>query len=139
MKLTLSLFYFILIYTPIFGQSQGINTLWMMGYGGSSATLPYGGIDMNFFSGAPTINYLTREIEFKRAVSTIAGTGGNLLFCTNGVYIADATHDTMQNGSGINPGGYVNFVPDGLLIPQGALILKKPGFNSLYYLLYNQR
>ena len=43
----------------------------------------------------------------------------------------------MFNGSGINPGAYANFVPDGMLIPQGVLILKKPGINTLYYLFHS--
>ncbi|MBK8875808.1 MAG: hypothetical protein IPN13_18625 [Bacteroidetes bacterium] len=67
-----------------------------MGYGGSQATIPFGGIDMNFISGSPVISSFTREMEFRRAVSNIYDSNGNLLFVTNGVYIADATGDTMQ-------------------------------------------
>src|SRR5688572_13995907 len=99
MKLTLSLFYFILIYTPIFGQSQGINNLWLMGQGGLMPGPLLGGMEMNFITGSPVISMSLREMEFRRAVSTIADTNGNILFYTNGVYIADASGDTMQNGS----------------------------------------
>ncbi|MBL0072630.1 MAG: hypothetical protein IPP34_12865 [Bacteroidetes bacterium] len=39
---------------------------------------------------------------------------GNILFYTNGIYISDATGDTMQNGSGPNPSVYTSWYPDGL-------------------------
>jgi len=55
----------VLLMLPAILFSQGINNLWMMGKGGSMATLPLGGIDMNFISGAPMISYLTREMEFR--------------------------------------------------------------------------
>ncbi|MCB0849322.1 MAG: hypothetical protein KDC20_06170, partial [Bacteroidetes bacterium] len=56
----------------------------------------------------------------------ISDVSGNMLFYTNGYYIADATNDTMQNGSGLNPGAYANAFSDGFMIPQGALIIPKP-------------
>lgn len=113
-------------------SQQGINNIWLMGYNGG-----YGETRMDFFSGQPAIDSFPIPMDFNHTLSTISDDQGNLLFYTNGVYIADATHDTMFNGSGINPGAYANFVPDGLLIPQGTLILKKPGNNSLYYLFHN--
>ena len=58
------------------------------------------------------------------------------MFYTNGYYISDATNDTMQNGSGLNPGAYANFASDGFAIAQAALIIQKPGSNSIYYLFH---
>ncbi len=116
--------------------SQGINNLWMMGKGGSMASLPLGGMDMDFISGTPVISYLTREMEFRRAVSTICDNSGNLLFVTNGVYVADATGDTMQNGSGLNPSSYTSLYPDGLPPMQMNIIIPDPGNADLYYLFH---
>ncbi len=99
--------------------------------------MPFGITKMDFFTGNPVITYDSLEMEFRHTHANISDAQGNLLFYTNGVYIADATHDTMSYGSGINPGAYANFVPDGMLIPQGVLILKKPGINNLYYLFHN--
>ncbi|HMT29227.1 MAG TPA: T9SS type A sorting domain-containing protein [Bacteroidia bacterium] len=119
-----------------FAQNQGINNNWILGYD-SEWGLPFGITKMDFFSGTPTITYDSLEMEFNHTHANISDDQGNLLFYTNGVYIADATNDTMLNGSGINPGAYANFVPDGLLISQGVLALKKPGSSNLFYLFHN--
>ncbi len=115
--------------------SQGINNLWMMGYL-SQAGPPWGGINMDFKTGQPVISYVSREMEFKRAVSTICDSSGNLLFVTNGTYIADATGDTMQNGSGLNPSAYTAWYPDGLPPPQMNMIIPDPGQSNIYHLFH---
>jgi len=117
-------------------QNQGVNNHWIMGYS-SVGGLPFGNPRFDFFSGTPVISYDSLEMEFNHTHANISDDQGNLLFYTNGVYIADANHDTMFNGSGINPGPYSANFQDGLLIPQGVLILKKPGINTLYYLFHN--
>ncbi len=119
----------------IYAQNQGINNHWLVGYD-SEWGLPYGISRLDFYSGNPVISYDSLEMEFRHTHANISDEQGNLLFYTNGVYIADANHDTMFNGSGINPGAYANYVPDGMLIPQGALVLKKPGSSHLYYMFH---
>ncbi len=99
--------------------------------------LPFGETKIDFKSGSPVVSYYPIDMDFRHTHANISDTAGNLLFYTNGYYIADATHDTMQNGSGINPGAYANFVPDGFLIPQGALIIPKPGSSNLFYMFHN--
>ncbi|MBK6639966.1 MAG: hypothetical protein IPG39_01385 [Bacteroidetes bacterium] len=91
----------------------------------------------DFISGSAAITYDSVGMEFRHTHANISDAQGNLLFYTNGVFIADATNDTMQNGSGINPGAYSNLVPDGHLLPQSALILKKPGSASEYFMFHN--
>lgn len=135
MKRILIVHIFLFIF-PLMASSQGINNLWMMGYGGSNPPALLGGVDMNFSSGQPSISYIPREMEFKRATSTITDSNGNLLFVTNGVYIADATGDTMQNGSGLNPSVYTSWYPDGLPPPQMNVIIPDPGNSNLYYLFH---
>ena len=104
---------------------QGISNIWLLGY--SSSGVPPAGIShFDFISGGAVITYDSIGMEFNHTHANISDAQGNLLFYTNGVFIADATNDTMQNGSGINPGAYSNLVPDGHLLPQSALILKKP-------------
>ena len=126
---------FILCGVKMFAQ-QGISSIWQLGYDSDAG--PPGGIShFDFISGNPVITYDSLGMEFRHTHANISDSAGNLLFYTNGVYIADATNDTMMNGSGINPGAYSVFVPDGHLIPQGALIIKKPGNNNLYYLFHN--
>ncbi|MEZ5068912.1 MAG: hypothetical protein R2847_10690 [Bacteroidia bacterium] len=43
---------------------------------------------------------------FIEAGANISDAQGNMLFYTNGYYIADASNDTMQNGNDISPTGY---------------------------------
>jgi hypothetical protein len=121
---------------PTNAQNQGINNHWIMGYS-SVGGLPFGNPRFDFFSGTPVISYDSLEMEFRHTHANISDAQGNLLFYTNGVYIADANHDTMFNGSGINPGAYALNFSDGMQIPQGVLILKKPGINTFYYLFHN--
>ncbi len=125
----------VLMYNLHYGQ-QGINNNWLMGYsswGGS----PFGQTRMNFFNGAPTISYDSLEMDFNHTHANISDAIGNMMFYTNGYYLADATNDTMQNGSGLSPGAYANAFSDGFGIPQGALIIPKPNSPNLYYLFHN--
>jgi len=98
----------VLMYNLHYGQ-QGINNNWLMGYsswGGS----PFGQTRMNFFNGAPTISYDSLEMDFNHTHANISDAIGNMMFYTNGYYLADATNDTMQNGSGLSPGGKMEVV-----------------------------
>ncbi|MEP7169136.1 MAG: hypothetical protein ABI855_07160, partial [Bacteroidota bacterium] len=117
-------------------KSQGINNNWLIGYS-SWGGLPFGQTRINFISGLPVISYDSLEMDFNHTHANISDTLGNMLFYTNGYYIADASNDTMQNGSGINPGAYANMFLDGFMIPQAALIIQKPGSNNIYYLFHS--
>ncbi|MBK8847855.1 MAG: T9SS type A sorting domain-containing protein [Bacteroidetes bacterium] len=76
-------------------------------------------------------------MDFRYTNASICDSNGNMLFYTNGYYIADANNDTLLNGTGISPGQYANMFPDGFLIPQAALAIQKPGSDSLYYLFHS--
>jgi hypothetical protein len=106
-----------------------------MGYA-SWGGIPNGNTLYNFFSGTLTQSYDSLEMEFNHTHANISDSLGNLLFYTNGYYLADATNDTMQNGSGLNPGAYANAFSDGFGIPQGAVIIPKPSSNSIYYMFH---
>ncbi len=115
---------------------QGLNNLWMGGVEGENPQ-PFGGTDLNFFTGELVVSYINRDIDFSRTCATITDSIGNLLFSTNGAYIANAAGDTMLNGAGINPGPYAAQYPNGLHIAQGALILPKPDHPNNYYLFHS--
>lgn len=107
-----------------------------MGGYASWAGPPYGGVDMEFSSGAIEISSLDRVIGYFRTNANITDADGNLLFSTNGVFVANALGDTMLNGGGLNPGPYVNLYPEGIFIAQGALILPKPDNPEVYLILH---
>lgn len=107
-----------------------------MGYN-NSAGLPWGGIELNFFSGSISINYQNRIMDFYDTNAEICDRNGNLLFSSNGVFVSNSQNDTMQNGSGLNPGQSVSLFPDGLIFQQANLIIPVPD-DSLKYLLFHQ-
>jgi hypothetical protein len=115
-----------------FSQNQGINNIWLTGYNGG-----LGETKIDFYSGIPVINQYNVPMDFRHTFADICDSSGNMLFYTNGYYIADATNDTIQNGSGINLGAYANFAPDGFAIPQAALIIQKPDSNNIYYMFHS--
>jgi len=114
-------------------KSQGISDKWIMGYGPSFTARNL----LDFSSGNVVISAISFPMEYKFTNSTITDSSSNLLFSTNGFYIADANGDTMLNGSGLNPSFYTSSYPDGLSIPQANLVIPVPGTNNLYYLFHS--
>ncbi len=78
-------------------------------------------------------------MDYGRTVANISDEGGNLLFSTNSVYVADANGNLMQNGAGLNPSSYTSQYtshPSGLHISQGCLILPAPVTPGIFYLFH---
>ena len=119
-----------------FSQNSGVTNNWLVGYSSAGGT-PFGHTRFDFFNGAPVITADSVEMDFYRASANISDAQGNMLFYTNGYYIADASNDTMQNGNDISPTGYRLWVPEALNVPQACLILPKPGSSSIYYMFHN--
>lgn len=116
--------------------TQGINNLWLMGYQ-SWAGPPYGGTNLDFTGGSLNLSYESRPIYFLATNSVICNTLGNLLFCSNGIYVANAQFDTMQNGNGLNPAFYTSqYDTLGLPIPQANLVIPFPDTSNKYYLFH---
>ncbi|MGB3869291.1 MAG: hypothetical protein WA937_07485 [Flavobacteriales bacterium] len=115
---------------------EGLNNLWLGGFEDESPP-PWGGVDLNFATGNLVISTVDRQIDFKRTNTNITDADGNILFSTNGAYIANATGDTMLNGGGLNPSWYTANHPEGLYISQGYLILPKPDAPGIYYLIHS--
>ena len=125
----------LLSFTTLHGQ--GIDNLWMMGYE-SWAGIPFGGIEMDFNTGSMVLSYRPKQMNFTTTSLTYCNEMGNVLFYTNGVYIANAQGDTMMNGSGLSPSYYTDVVGwNGLFIPQAALAIPWPDSPSKYFLFHN--
>ncbi|MBK8950421.1 MAG: hypothetical protein IPM68_16680 [Flavobacteriales bacterium] len=114
---------------------QGSNNLWLGGFEDESPP-PWGGVDLNFMSGSLIITTVTRTMDYKRTNANITDASGNLLFSTNGAYIANATGDTMYNGTGLNPSIYTSNYLEGLHISQACLFLPKPDAPGIYHLFH---
>ena len=78
-----------------------------------------------------------RKMGFIGTQGNICDAQGNFLMSSNGVWIANANNDTMLNGSGLNPGYFVNGWPNGLLITNGNFFVPTPG-DTLGYTLFHQ-
>ena len=117
--------------------SQGINNLWCLGYDNPNGT-PFGGFDLDFISGTLNINTVNRKINYGDVSATICDSSGSMLFSCNGVFVVNATGDTMMNGWGLSPSYYTNnHIGTGLWIPQSVLIIPKPGSSTNYYLIHS--
>lgn len=82
--------------------SQGVDNLWLMGYGNPSG-YPSGGTKINYKSQSPIMSYENRKINLNCTNGLISNSNGDLLFVSNGIFIQNAANDTMLNGSGLNP------------------------------------
>ena len=115
---------------------QGLKNLWMGGFEEESG-LPWGGTDLDFIFEEVVISQVDREIDFKRTNTNITNTIGTLLFSTNGAYIANASGDTMPNGTGLSPSNYTSTFPAGLHLPQAVMILPWPENPDLFVLFHS--
>ena len=77
------------------------------------------------------------EMHMFLTSANICDSSGNLLYYTNGIYIAGADGNQIENGDSLSPCDASNQQACcGLDIPQGALFLPMPG-NSRYYYLFH--
>ena len=109
-------------------QAQGRNSTFLLGYNSKAR--------MTFTSSSFSILPESRVIPFDYTQGNISDENGNLLMSSNGVFIADATGDTMQNGEGLNPGQFTNDYSGGLPIPYANLFLPFPNDSNKYLLLH---
>src|SRR5690606_40520178 len=73
---------------------QGVNNLWMGGYYENPDTL-LGGVDLEFLSGSRVVSAVDRAISFYRTNANITDDAGQLLFSSNGAYLANANGEQM--------------------------------------------
>ena len=94
----------------IFGQGF-YNHQWLLG-SYNFLQDPKGRIifDANSYTHIPEF----RKMSFKGTEATICDAQGNFLMSSNGIWIANASNDTMMNGSGLNPGPGASSWPFGL-------------------------
>ncbi len=110
--------------------------MWMLGK--DSPTNPdFAGAIMDFNGDSAEVYTFFQELYFYQTNASICDTAGNLLFYTNGLKVANALGEVMENGEGLNPGSHANTQGDyGYILDQGAIIVPMPGSDSLYYLIH---
>lgn len=104
---------------------------WILG-GSSSGD----GVRIDFHEMPPAVLYQAKDMRMEGSNTSICDKDGNLLFYSNGCFIANAQHEVMVNGDTISPGLLQEiWCPSGgSPTAQGVLALPAPGSDSLYYL-----
>lgn len=105
----------LIILTGICSSSTSQNEFSKWYFGGGA------GLD---FSTSPPTSLTNGFISTTEGVATICDTGGNLLFYTDGISVANSQHLMMSNGGGLNGQNSST---------QAVLIVKQPGNTNLYY------
>ncbi|MBL0051293.1 MAG: hypothetical protein IPP29_07110 [Bacteroidetes bacterium] len=85
--------------------AQGLNHNWLLGYL-DAPYLPYSpsaDATLQFSKTNYSLTGTSRLMKFSATQANISDSLGNILFYSNGGWIADATGDTMINGSGLSP------------------------------------
>ena len=129
----------ILIWLMFFGYqqvfAQGRNAVFFMGYHDAPTSNE---ARMVFTDTSYSLMLEQRSIPFLDTQGNISDENGNLLMSSNGIFIADATGDTMMNGGGLNPNSFTdNFKQNGLPIGYANLFLPMPA-DSNKYILFHQ-
>ncbi len=120
----------LLIHTFI-ATGQGYNHQWLLG-NNPFINFPNGrGL---FDTNSETFISEYRKMSFKGTQANISDVNGNLLMASNGIWIANATGDTMLNGGGLNPSPFTSNWMFGLPISFSNIFLSFPN-DSINYLL----
>lgn len=118
------------------GMAQRYDVRWIGGYptpgGGSS----YGGNKTIFESGQSTGTVLEPHNTILSAgVAVITDENDSIVAYTNGWHLADASHQPMLNGGGLNPSAVVD-TTYGLHSANSQLILPRPGDTTTFILVH---
>ncbi len=101
------------------------------------------GVELNFNSSEIEFTYFPKNIDHYLMNASISDDDGNLLFYTNGCAVANAQHEVMENGEGINPGSVhehnCDVIGRGYSTAQGAIVLPYPERDSLYAILHQRK
>ena len=131
-KLLISLSYCLIIFS-LTSNGQGIDNIWMMGYGGGG-----GPFNFDFSSGSRNIYASARPMNITMTSLTYCNELGQVLFYSNGVYIANASDAPMMNGTDLSPCYYTtNVGPNGLFIAQAALAIPWPESIAKYFMFHS--
>lgn len=122
---------FLILICSTTAVAQNRSNVWMIGY---NYTEQFPDIGISFQSGNFDTFSVYRSMQFFLTDASICDTTGNLLFYTNGIYLANKNHDSLMNTQDFNPGYETDYFGDmGLGQCQGAIILPIPSTPDKYY------
>ncbi|MBA2406424.1 MAG: hypothetical protein H0V65_00300, partial [Chitinophagales bacterium] len=113
-------------------HAQNRETVWILG-----AQPVANKLAMTFINGFPEPYVEDRHMIMFITNASICDTLGNLLFYTNGQYIANKNHDTLKNSQDFNAGyGTDVYYYAGLGITEGVIIIPRPQNSNIFSLFY---
>ena len=134
------IFFFFFIGLNFLCYSQKHDNVWVVGLGFEENPNDsiWGKSLIDFSTTPPSTMYNGWEgMRFSETNASICDREGNLLFYSNGIYIADKNNDPMPGGDGLNPGEIADeFGGSGYISPQGAMALPHLLDSNLYYLIH---
>ena len=140
MLLRIILFFFF-VSLNFLSYSQKHDNVWVVGLGFEENPNDsiWGKSLIDFSTTPPSTIYNGWEgMRFSETNASICDREGNLLFYSNGIYIADKNNDPMPGGDGLNPGEIADeFGGSGYIADQGALVLPHPTDSTLFYLIHS--
>ncbi|NUQ26794.1 MAG: T9SS type A sorting domain-containing protein [Saprospiraceae bacterium] len=120
-----------------FFQREKRDYIWLLGYASSAQVPGFGGTRIDFNSTPPTVAYEYRDMNFEAAATSICDAQGNLLFYTNGIYVANYLHEPIENGMQLDAGPFSSdWAEDGVRYPQTLLSIPNPGDTNEYFLFH---
>lgn len=131
--------------------SQKNDYVWLSGYMGDTSGFIGYYPPAGFYFGTTTIDFhfspekiewdSTRRMNFDYTNTSFCDSSGNLMFYTNGVYIANSLDEKIENSDTLNAGIYYDFYPFarkfGYRAKQGIVALPSPSNENQYFLLHS--
>jgi hypothetical protein len=132
MRPTLSCYLCVLLNLPILSAQHGYGDKWVIGNGYTfGAILDFSTQSLNIDTS------FQKNMEFEGTCAVMCDSLGQLLFYSNGCYIANAQGQPMKNGDGFGLGVMASFCnTGGAVLRQAMISLPKPKHMNKYSLIY---
>jgi hypothetical protein len=136
------IFISILIISNLTSFAQKYDNNWIFGYdactGDTSIYAPlFSGSRVYFNNDSLNIDSVCVKVNLGGTNASISDAQGNFLFHTNGYTIGNTNFDTLENGTGLSPGGTMSQnLYYGNTSSQPIIILPHPTDSTQYYLFY---
>jgi hypothetical protein len=151
LKITARQSFALLLFLFSCGQviSQKQDYVWLSGYASdvgfdSSSNTLYGTSVLNFNYTPRSIYYDSIQMNFDKTNTSYCDNDWNLLFYTNGIYLANSLDEKIENSDSLNWGGLItvfdpNMYKNGYRTMQGILALQDPAAVQQFYIvnIYN--
>jgi len=133
---------------PKLGEGQKYDYNWLLGYysyaipDSNSNPLRFGNAKMDFNHSPVNIGFDSIAMNFDVTNTSYCDNDGNLLFYTNGIYVANSINAMIENSDSLNA-GWLQYVWDptiashGYRNTQGVIALEDVLTPNLYHLIYS--